>query len=200
MISNIYIYHLAALTSHSPHKTWVRILQRQFLFQNNFRWGIFEVMLKTSLVASMWQTPAVLLRSISVSAPLSAPWCRPLMQRCPDLLLLFYNHPNQYYNSKIMITYRDAYLLWSMITLLPLRWFSQSLQMRHSYSRDSPGSLVEDILPFPSVTSAEVRRAQTKSQQLVVQPCVGAWPCRLSPCELSKGSAMPRNSPPLPAL
>ena len=76
-----------------------------------------------------------------------------------------------------------------MITLLPLRWFSQSLQMRHSYSRDSPGSLVEDILPFPSVTSAEVRRAQTKSQQLVVQPCVGAWPCRLSPCELSKGSA-----------
>ena len=39
------------------------------------------------------------------------------------------------------------------------------------------------------VTSAEVRRAQTKSQQLVVQPCVGAWPCRLSLCELSKGSA-----------
>ena len=38
------------------------------------------------------------------------------------------------------------------------------------------------------VTSAEVR-AQTKSQQLVVQPCVGAWPCRLSPCELSKRSA-----------
>ena len=39
------------------------------------------------------------------------------------------------------------------------------------------------------VTSAEVRRAQTKSQQLVVQPCVGAWPCRLSLCELSKRSA-----------
>ena len=49
--------------------------------------------------------------------------------------------------------------------------------------------LVNSDTWYPSVTSAEVRRAQTKSQQLVVQPCVGAWPCRLSPCELSKGSA-----------